>query len=105
MVEQLDTTSIARKTILYERAGGRCEFSQGCNVVDTKALTIDHRMSRRMASLLGWSDERTNSVDNLQLLCERHHNLKDTDTPARIRQLIAHKGLPWFKRAKQPADL
>lgn len=78
---------MGKKENLYKRAKGRCEFSAECKVTSIEALTIDHIMPKAMARILGWADDQINSPDNLQLLCQRHHNFKDRDTSAIVRQM------------------
>lgn len=75
------------KFAVYERAEGRCEHPDGCEVTDPNDLTIDHFTSRCLGRALGWRNRKINAFGNLQLLCEEHHREKDRTTPAKLYQL------------------
>lgn len=71
----------ALKFDLYERAQGACEHPQGCTETNIDKLTIDHFTPQAIARIWGWTPQEVNDPLNLILLCRRHHDEKDQETP------------------------
>lgn len=46
------------------------------NCGSTENIEVDHKIGRAEAKRLGWSSQRVNRIDNLQLLCHGCHHLK-----------------------------
>lgn len=65
-----------KKKYLYKKQYGRCKI-KGCTVTDIDALTIDHIVQQSKAKLIGWTSQQINHLENLQLLCRPHHDIKD----------------------------
>ena len=67
-----------RKHNIWWLTGKKCAW-KWCRVHDPKLLTIDHIVPIARAIDLGWKKYQINHRDNLQLLCRKHHDLKDYD--------------------------
>lgn len=70
----------ATRLVLYYERGGRCAYPY-CRQTDIKRLTLDHIVPISTAYNLNWSVALTNDKENLQLLCQKHHALKDANAP------------------------
>ena len=81
------------KRRLYEIAGGKCQYSEGCDKTDINQLTIDHIISKRIARFLGWKKRQVNDFKNLQLLCWPHHLLKDQENANKTKEEITQINL------------
>jgi len=96
-----------RRLVLFVRAGGRCEFD-GCNdylIEDALTLTegnfseVAHIVAFRPDGARGRESNRptdVNNIDNLMLLCPKHHKLID-DHPSNYTR----HGLEIYKKAHE----
>ncbi len=88
---------------LWARAAGRCEF-EGCNcILDADPVTQDAENAGQIAHIVSVKDnwargnqlpeELRDKIDNLMLLCYRHHRLVDEERPLdfTVEQLNAMK--------------
>lgn len=76
-----------KKELLYIKQKGQCNVVD-CNIINIDELTIDHIVRQSYArSELRWSKYRINHINNLQLLCKKHHDFKDALTPVALKKL------------------
>lgn len=61
-------------------------------------LTVDHIVPVCVAYWLGWSVRRTKSASNLQLLCQKHHIIKDRNV-ADLKHAAVHLKYPLMKKS------
>lgn len=65
------------RRVVIERDKGMCqECARRGRVV--MGRDVDHKVSRAAAKRMGWTEEQTENIQNLQLLCTLCHNEKTT---------------------------
>src|SRR5689334_14870922 len=68
-----------------ERANGLCEWAQGCNHPHNGA--VDHITGIYLGRKLGIPPEELTAIDNAQLLCDRHADIKYTQEQIFVRMI------------------
>lgn len=64
------------KVVLFYELGQKCSHPD-CQERALRFLTVDHVMPIAVAYRLNWPWEKTAAIENLQLLCSKHHVIKD----------------------------
>lgn len=76
--KNIHRASNSRKHVIWWFNGKKCA-RKWCRVTDPKLLTVDHIVPASIALRSGWNKKEINGRENLQLLCQKHHNEKDKD--------------------------
>ena len=69
--------------------GSALDYGLGKNNIsklDINTPSTDHIISRKEAKLLGWTDEQTNHISNLWIICNRCNRLKNDSTAEDIHR-------------------
>ena len=89
-----------RRQRVIERAKGLCEECMRNGRV-TPGRDVDHKVSRAKAKIMGWSEIKTESMDNLQYLCVPCHKRKTAEeTGATYREPRLATGLDGWPEEK-----